>query len=227
MKMLLRNFVAGLGLLGLALRLAAEPIPAAVSVPALPAPLVLVNAPTYARLAADGALELGAAGKTNLFIAPDGRFARTNAPMVLFEPAGDFVFSVRVKASLREVYDVAALVLFENEGSWAKLCFENSVEKETTIVSVVTRGLSDDCNSEPVGAGSVYLGIVRRGNEFAFHWSKDGQTWRMARHFSLATTSPLKLGFAVHAVGADGVGARFSEIRYSATTSASVRRFPR
>jgi len=224
MKSLLRNSVVGLGLLGLALRLAAEPAPA--TVPVLPGPLVLVNAPTYARVAADGALELGAAGRTNLFLAPDGQFARTNAPMALFEPAGDFVFSVRVEAALREVYDVAALVLFENEGSWAKLCYENSVEKEATVVSVVTRGLSDDCNSEPVGAGFVYFGIVRRGNEYAFHWSKDGTVWRMVRHFSLATKGPLKLGFAVHAVSADGLGARFSEIRFSAATPASVRRFP-
>jgi len=226
MKSLLRSSVVGLGLLGLALRLAAEPAPATVSVPRLPGPLVLVNAPTYARVAADGALELGAAGRTNLFLAPDGQFARTNAPMALFEPAGDFVFSVRVEAALREVYDVAALVLFENEGSWAKLCYENSVEKEATVVSVVTRGLSDDCNSEPIGAGFVYFGIVRRGDEFAFHWSKDGTVWRMVRHFSLATKGPLKLGFAVHAVSADGLGARFSEIRYIAATLASVRRFP-
>lgn len=223
--------VIGIGVLGMVLPLAAEDAPVAPQklggVPGLPVALEVVNSPTHARLAPDGAFELGAAGHTNLFNSPGGGAVRGNAPMALFDANGDFILSARVEAPLLQVYDVAALVVFENEGSWAKLCYENSVENEPTVVSVVTRGVSDDCNSAPVEAGFVYLGIVRRGDEFAFHWSKDGRAWRMVRHFSLAAKGPLKLGFAVHAYGQGSLDARFSEIHYTATTPGSVRTFPR
>ena len=58
--------------------------------------------------------------------------------------------------------------------SWAKLCFEYSPQREPMVVSVVTRGLSDDCNSFVVDGATVWLRIARVGSAFAFHASTDG-----------------------------------------------------
>lgn len=198
-----------------------------VALPGLPGLLHAVNDPIHVAVGSDGVLELGARGDTNLFLAPGGDFNRTDAPMLLCDVAGDFVFSARVEAPLHEVYDVAALVVYENDHSWAKLCFENSAHREPTVVSVVTRGVSDDCNSEVVGADFAYLAMVRRGDEFAFHWSRDGKQWRMVRHFRFAADGPLRLGFAVHAVDKAGLAARFSEVRFEAKAPAWVRGFSR
>ena len=52
-------------------------------------------------------------------------------------------------------------------------------------MSVVTRGLSDDCTSESVEGSSLWLRIARLGPDFVFHVSTDGARWRFVRHFAL------------------------------------------
>lgn len=193
------------------------------NLPALPGPLTLVNNPVFARISPEGAFEMGAVGKTNLFNNPNGKNPTQNAPMALFEPKGDFVFSAKVSAKLNAVYDVAALVIYENAGSWAKLCFENSVNKEATIVSVVTRGLSDDCNSQTTPDAFAYLAIVRKGTEYSFHSSRDGKTWQLIRHFNLVTQSPIKIGFAVHGSVGNGLEAAFSSVEYRTQAPEKMR----
>jgi regulation of enolase protein 1 (concanavalin A-like superfamily) len=192
-------------------------------IPGLPGELVLINAPSSASVSPEGVLTLAAPGRTNLFNSPNGTPAAQNAPMALFEPGGDFVLSARVSAELKAVYDVAALVLYENKDSWAKLCFENSVDKQALVVSVVTRGLSDDCNSAPVGAPFVYLALVKKGEEYSFHSSPDGKTWKLVRHFNFHVQGALKVGFAVHGSVGQGLEANFSSIVFSRTLPERMR----
>jgi len=165
---------------------------------------------------------ISAKGKTNLFNNPNGKSKISNAPMILFEPKGDFTLSAKVTGELEAIYDVAALVLFQDEDVWAKLCYENSVAKQPTIVSVVTRTYSDDCNSQVVGK-SAYLSIVKKGKEFSFFYSKDGADWTMIRSFHLDTNDGLKIGFAVHGSRGDGFTGIFSEIRFEEKTLEDMR----
>ena len=79
----------------------------------------------------------------------------------------------------------------------AKFCYENSVNLMPTIVSVVTRTFSDDCNSMPTG-DYAYMAIVKRGSEYSFFYSPDNKNWSMVRNFNLNTTGKIKVGFAVH-----------------------------
>lgn len=156
---------------------------------------------------------LSAKGKTNLFNNPNGKSNVNNAPMILFEPDGDFTLSAKVSGELKAIYDVAALVVYGDENTWAKFCYENSVQKEPTIVSVVTRTYSDDCNSVRTG-NYAYLAIVKKGNEFSFFYSNDNVNWKMIRHFNLQSENKLKVGFAVHGSRGDGFTGVFSEIKY-------------
>lgn len=119
---------------------------------ALPAPLAVVNHPVSVRALGELSFELVAPARTNLFNSPDGKFVRQDAAMLLFPPNRDFILTARVSAELRSVYDVAALVIYQDGSTWAKFCYENSVERQPTLVSVVTRGLADDCNSIPAPA---------------------------------------------------------------------------
>jgi len=135
--------------------------------------------------------------------------------MLVFEPDSDFVFSARVSGSLKEIYDVAALVVYQDNDHWAKLCFENSVEKLTTIVSVVTRTYSDDCNSMSIPDDYAYLSIRKQGKEFTFSYSRDGTKWNMIRHFRLDLPQKIQVGFAVHGSRGNGFSARFSDVRYA------------
>ncbi|HNX05341.1 MAG TPA: DUF1349 domain-containing protein, partial [Opitutales bacterium] len=146
-----------------------------------------------------------------------------DAPMVLFPADEAFVLTTRVSAPLRHVYDVAAIVVYEDENTWAKLCFEYSVDKTAMVVSVINRGLSDDCNGPEIGADYVYYAVARKGSEYAFHWSKDGVSWHLFRHFSLETKGPVRIGFAVHGISDENLTGTFSEIRYIAGAPKGMR----
>jgi len=178
----------------------------------IPYPLQSYNDPLEWKIS-NGQLSISAAGKTNLFNSPNGKSKIHNAPMILFTPAGDFTLSAKVTGELKAVYDVAALTVFQDENTWAKLCYEKSVLEEPTIVSVVTREFSDDCNSEPTG-NSAYLSVIRKGAEFSFFYSQDGTHWKMVRHFHLEVNNNLKVGFAAHGSRGDGFIGIFSEIKY-------------
>ena len=161
----------------------------------------------------DAQISLSAKGKTNLFNSPNGISRVQDASMILFEPKDDFTLSAKVSGDLKSVYDVAALVIYQDENTWAKFCYENSVDKVPTIVSVVTKVYSDDCNSYPAGS-YAYLSIVKKGEEFSFFYSEDSNKWKLIRHFRLDLSGRLKVGFASHGSRGDGFTALFSDIKY-------------
>jgi len=167
-------------------------------------------------------LEITALGKTNLINSPNEKSKVNNAPMILFEPEGDFTLSAKVSGDLKAIYDVAALVIYDNENTWAKLCYENSVFEEPTIVSVVTREFSDDCNSEKTGE-YAYLAVVKKSDEYSFFYSQDRKVWKMIRHFNLKTSGKIKAGFAAHGSRGNGFTGIFSEIIYRDGTIHDMR----
>ena len=80
------------------------------------------------------------------------------------------------------------LLVWINDRHWGKLCFEFSPDGEPMIVSVVTRGVSDDANSWVVDGRTVWLRVSRIDHAFAYHASLDGKTWRMIRFFTIDGT---------------------------------------
>jgi regulation of enolase protein 1 (concanavalin A-like superfamily) len=146
--------------------------------------------------------------------------------MLLFHPDSNFILKAKVSAELKEVYDVVVLVIYYDNDSWAKLCFENSAEKQATVVSVVTRKYSDDCNSAKLDNKYVYLTMVKKGKEFSFHFSKDNLNWKLVRHFRLEFPDDnLMIGFAAHCYVSKGFSAEFSEISYSNYTLENIRSY--
>ena len=178
----------------------------------IPHNLIIHNRPVDYTIEQDR-VSITSAGKTNLFNSPSGAPRVTNAPLILFEPEADFTMSARVTGKLKSVYDVAALVIYQDDDVWAKFCYENSVDLRPTIVSVVTRTYSDDCNSMPAG-DHAYMAVVKRGSEYSFFYSPDNQNWQMVRNFNLETTGKIKVGFAAHGSRGEGFTGIFSEIKY-------------
>ena len=135
---------------------------------------------------------VGTAGPaTDLFIDPAGGPPKLSAPSLLGPPPeGDFQLRARVSVDFAATYDAGVLLLWSDDRTWAKLCFEYSPQRQPMIVSVVTRGLSDDANSFPVDASAVWLRVARRGPAYAFHASTDGVQWHLVRHFGLGTAAP-------------------------------------
>jgi regulation of enolase protein 1 (concanavalin A-like superfamily) len=91
------------------------------------------------------------------------------------------------------------------------------------IVSVVTRGRSDDCNSKIIDGNEVYLRVARLGQAFAFHYSEDGRTWHLVRHFTLGPVDELQVGFSSQSPTGPGCRSTFSEISYEPRLLKGIR----
>jgi regulation of enolase protein 1 (concanavalin A-like superfamily) len=167
-------------------------------------------------------LTIEAVPRSDLFRDPQGAEPQLGAARRLVEPPeGDWLLSARVQADLCAAFDAGALILWADERTWAKLAFERSPQGAGMIVSVVTRGLSDDCNSTVVHDVAVWLRIARVGGAFAFHASRDGEHWDFVRHFAL--DGDPQVGFLAQSPTGDGLAATFSSIRLERTRLRDLR----
>ena len=142
--------------------------------------------------------------------------------LMTFAATTDFMLSARVTVDFRSTFDAGVLVVYQHEKSWAKLCLEFSPDDQPMIVSVVTKGTSDDCNSPLVADNSVHLRVSRMGDAFAFHFSTDTKHWQMVRVFKLEPVG-VRAGFLVQSPVGDGCRVAFDQIGYAARRLADVR----
>jgi hypothetical protein len=109
-------------------------------------PLTWINTPAAFAVEKGSALSISAGPKTDWFVDPfDAKMAKS-APILVFVPAENFVLSTKVKVNFGSKRDAGALMLWADDHHWAKFSLELSPEKQPTVVTVVTRGVSDDCN---------------------------------------------------------------------------------
>ena len=188
------------------------------TIPGVPAALAWVNEPASFELGADGLLAIDAGAETDLFSDPGGSTPIDNAPAALFAPPdARFLLSARVTAAFAAAFDAAALLLRTGNGRWAKLAFEVSPQHQPMVVSVVTRGVSDDSNGILVDDPHVYLRLAVTERTIAFHASRDGSRWELVRYFSLEEPlTDIRVGFAAQSPTGTGCRATFAEIAYRA-----------
>jgi len=192
-----------------------------VTVKAIPAEMHWNVPPASFSVKGDNALEIVAPRMTDRFTSPLDDTRTHSAPWLLFDSSSDFVMSARVDVDFRSFWDAGVLVIRVDDLHWAKLCFEYSTKRQPTIVSVVTRGISDDANAIPVEGHTACLQVARLGQGFVFYASKDCSAWQVIRAFTLtdsAWQSPAKLqvGFASQSPSGEGCRTVFSAIRYRA-----------
>ncbi|MFE5709215.1 DUF1349 domain-containing protein [Streptomyces sp. NPDC056501] len=179
---------------------------------------LLVNARHWAEPPAaleldDDVLTVEAAARTDLFTNPlTGEVRNDAARALLVPPTGDWQFSARVRVDFRAPWDAGAVVVWSAPDVWAKLNFEQSPDGPPTVYSVVTRGLSDDAVGWPLHHGPVWLRISRVDDGFAFHASLDGDSWRLARQFSLDGAPDVRVGIEVQSPVGDGCVVGFDRL---------------
>jgi uncharacterized protein len=192
--------------------------------PALPMPLAWQGSPARWDIASGGELVIEAGAKSDWFIDPEGALEpRLDAPALLGDATGDFIVSARVRVEFAASFDAGVLVLYADDRRWGKLCFEWSPDGEPMVVSVVTRGVSDDCNSMVVDGRDVWLRVARRGPAIAFHASVDGERWSFVRYFSLDIADDIAVGFLAQSPTGEGCTVSFTEIAYEAARLADLR----
>jgi hypothetical protein len=192
-------------------------------IPSLPSPTAWLNPPRDSEFSAAGGLRITAGSKTDWFIDPGTGRGPLNAPALLFRAARPCLCRARVTIHPAATYDAGALVVYARANAWAKFCLEQSPQGELTVVSVVTRGVSDDCNAFPVEGGTAFLRVARLKRAFAFHVSRDGAAWKLIRYFTLGKTPAVRLGFLAQSPLGDGCEAAFTEILYEPRLLTDIR----
>ncbi|WP_205326265.1 DUF1349 domain-containing protein [Glycomyces sp. YM15] len=198
-----------------------------VELPALPFPLDWEDAlepPSWQ--VTDTGLEATAAAGTDWYVyapAPALHAPADGARLLGLPPEGDWQFSARITVDFNGRYDAGTLFLLADEAHWSKLCFEYSPDEQGMVVSVVTRGVSDDANAWNVEGDTVWMRVSRIGAGFAFHASADGERWEFVRCFGFGVDTPVKAGFGVQAPEGQGCTVRFTEIAFKQETLADLR----
>jgi len=168
-------------------------------------------------------IAFAAGPRTDLFADPAGGEPKTDAPLLLGRPDGDFQLRARVAAPLSATFDAAGLVIWASPTAWGKLELEYSPQREAMIVSVVTRGLSDDANGFTVAESFAWLRVARSSEAVAFHASVDGLWWSLIRSFTFPGAGSASAGFVVQSPTGEGLQGRFDEIEWNAHALADLR----
>jgi uncharacterized protein len=171
-------------------------------------------------------LHMTAEPRTDLFVDPGGSAPTRNAIREMCTPPdGPFQLSARLRVDFAGTFDAGALLVWVDESTWGKLCFERSPQGDTMAVSVVTRGLSDDANSFTVPTGDpLWLRVSRLGPNWAFHASVDGAHWQFVRHFALGEgAAPVQVGFLAQSPMGEGCGVAFDHITFTPERLADLR----
>lgn len=127
-----------------------------------------------------------------------------NAPYYYTEIDGDFVLTVKVSHDFKDTYDSASVMVMKDPKCWAKCCFELTDFGTHAVVSVVTKGDSDDANGCNLEGNTAWLRICRVKNNFAFHYSADGENFYMMRFFHLPAEPIVKVGLLAQAPTGSG-----------------------
>lgn len=187
-----------------------------------PSPPTLVGFPspfTWQNKAAEWSINthslmLTAAKKTDWFVYPGGGYTADNSPRLLFKPADDFMLIAKVEVNAHATYDAGCLALYASASAWTKLCLEAQADHRLDVISVVTRGSSDDATSFPANGTSIYLKIAKAGEAIFFYASEDGKTWTIVRKLNLQPTDGLLAGFSAQSPDGNGASALFTDFHY-------------
>lgn len=165
------------------------------------------------------------AGKnTNLFNSIGSNYRCSNFPFYYTLIEGDFIIRCRVAPEFKATFDLGAIVIFENADKWIKFAFENADTGYPAMVSVVTNGVSDDCNGEKVDENEIWMQVIRKDNNFALHYSVDKKIWKLARIFQLAMDKKVKIGFSAQSPIGDGCCVRFEGIEVLDNNYTNIRK---
>jgi uncharacterized protein len=200
----------------------------ALKLPSLPFPLEPAGSPALHCRILSGALIMRAAAGTDMFVDPAGADpggVPDAGRFVGLPPAGDFTLAAQVRVEFGSMYDAGVLLLHARERHWAKVCFEYSPQLRPTAVTVVTKGISDDCNSFEVDGDTLWLRVTRSGAAWAFHASTDGSWWRLLRYFALGgdPAELVRVGFLAQSPTGAGCTATFDHISFRPGAPANLR----
>ncbi|WP_407523969.1 DUF1349 domain-containing protein [Lacibacter sp. MH-610] len=162
-------------------------------------------------------LTINAGAKTDMFRDPNVTYNTDNAPKLLFKTTEDFVLISKIEHAFTSKWDGGALVIKADSLNWVKFCFEKDYTGTRRIVSVVTKDISDDCNSVAMSSNTAWFKIAKAGNVITLYTSSNGNKWLLVRHFQFHP-GEIQVGFLAQSPTGNSCRVLFSEITYKQKT---------
>ena len=172
----------------------------------------------------DDQVTLRAGPETDWFNDPDATTRLATAPVFRFTVSEDCKVSAKITVDFGATFDAGVLFVHQGDEDYAKLCFERSPLGDNTMVSVVTRGVSDDANGPIIEGNVVWARVSVYRDVVAFHWSSTGHRWHLLRFFALRTPHrATSIGFSTQSPTGPGCTATFSNINYTPGAPINIR----
>ncbi|HEX5167757.1 MAG TPA: DUF1349 domain-containing protein [Cyclobacteriaceae bacterium] len=161
-------------------------------------------------------LTIIAGEKTDMFHDPNVAYNTDNAPKLLFHADHNFILIASIEHSFLNKWDGGALVIKSDSLNWIKFCFEKDYTGAKRVVSVVTKNISDDCNSMEISTNKVFYKIAKADNVITLYYSQDGAKWFLIRHVRFDVKPGFQVGFLAQSPTGTQCEVIFSDIRYEA-----------
>ena len=158
-------------------------------------------------------VEMIAPARSDRFHDPAGDTRQADSPLWAAEAEAPSNLVARVTVDFVDTFDAGVLMAYQSRDAWAKLCFERDPAGRPMVVSVVTRGRSDDANAFLVDGSTVWLRVSLLPRAYAFHASTNGQHWEFVRYFRLGARGRPRLGLSAQAPVGAGCVVRFDHVR--------------
>ena len=163
----------------------------------------------------NNSLTIEAGEKTDMFRDPNVTYNTDNAPKLLFKADENFILSASIEHSFKSKWDGGAIVIISDSLNWVKFCFEKDYTGARRVVSVVTKNISDDCNSIEINSNKVFYKVAKAGNVITLYHSSNGLKWFLVRHFQFDIQSSFAVGFLAQSPTGKKCTVKFSNIKYS------------
>lgn len=177
-------------------------------------------------LVTNGALQLAAGAETDYFIEPGlPPYEKANAPLLLrtVDNTRPFTFTVKTTPVHTVKYDAGMAFLYVSNKEWLKFAFEADERMNKRLVTVKTRGFSDDNNHDAINSPFVYLKISSNTKAIGFYYSTDGQQWQVVRVIKNEYPPKLKLGIGSQSPAGKGNHSLFEELTFTETSVKDFR----
>lgn len=175
------------------------------------------NARENSRFLEKGHIELTSPARSNYFYSPDGKTNKADAPLLLTEINNreSFTFIAKVEPQFIATFDGGALFLYADNTHWLKLAYEMDEEMNSRIVSIRTRGKSDEAIHSIILPQDVYLKISSDTQQVGLYYSYDKEIWNLARLMENNFPQQLFVGLSTQSPSGEGNHTLFKDISLS------------
>jgi uncharacterized protein len=162
----------------------------------------------------ENSIFITAGAQTDMYRAPDNSYNINSAPQLLFNADDNFVLTASIEHGFNSKWDAGAIVIKSDSLNYVKYCFEKDYTGANRVVSVVTRGVSDDCNSVEVKSNRIFYKAAKSGNLVLLYYSEDGTKWYLVRASLMGFKGTVKAGFLAQSPTGEKNKVTFSNIKY-------------